>query len=256
MKLQRFQQFINEANRWSEDPFLYAQYAELFTDFGFEADIPDLIHAVEQKWTDLKNNYWWNREGRHWRKDHFALDVKVHSWPEADTVREILGEPDMPEEAIDDEWWVWMNDTREGFVDDLFSLYPWIDDISWGGKSGGWLLLAPPHEAEDVRTDIDDSCQEYERIKDEIKETGEFEELVNQSNEIDYQELKELGLADELSEIDELVKEYETIKAYLTKELTDLAQWEVDMEAIQARVSKFEDNAEEYFYLWLKSRED
>ena len=52
------------------------------------------------------------------------------------------------------------------------------------------------------------------------------------------------------------MKEYETIKAYLTKELTDLAQWEADMEAITARVSKFEDNAEEYFYAWLKSKED
>ena len=254
MKLQRFQQFINEARNWSEEPFW--RYSEMFTDFGFESNIPDLIQKVEQTWAHLEDVYNWNRESRQWRNGHFALDVKVHAWPDADTVREILGEPDMPEEAINDEWWVWFNDEREFFAEDLFNLYPWIDDINWGGNSGGWLLLAPPHEAEDVRTDIDDSCQEYERIKDEIKETGEFEELVNQSNEIDYQELKELGLADELSELDELMKEYETIKAYLTKELTDLAQWEADMEAITARVSKFEDNAEEYFYAWLKSKED
>jgi len=256
MKLQRFQQFINEAKHWSEEPFLYGRYAEVFTDFGFEADIPDLIYAVEQKWTDLKNNYWWNRENRQWRKDHFALDVKVHAWPDSDTVREILGEPDMPEEAIDDEWWVWMNDTREGFVDDLFSLYPWIADIDWGGKSGGWLLLAPPFDDESTRNDIEERCDEYNSEKQDLKDNGDFEELVNQSNELDYQELKDLGLADELNELTLLKATIEGFKNNLTETIEQLTQWEADMEAIQARVSKFEDNAQEYFHAWLRSKED
>jgi hypothetical protein len=254
MKLQRFQQFINEARHWSEEPFSYGRYAEVFTDFGFEADIPDLIHAVEQKWTDLKNSYWWNRE--QWRKDHFALDVKVHSWPKADTVREILGEPDMPEEAIDDEWWVWMNDTREGFVDDLFSLYPWIDDINWGGKSGGWLLLAPPFDDESTRNDIEERCDEYNSEKQDLKENGDWEKAVAIENNPKFQRLKQLGIANEHSDLIVLVSQIEGFKNNLTGTIEQLTQWEADMEAIKARVSKFEDNAEEYFYAWLRSRED
>ena len=257
MKLQRFQQFITESKYWSSDEsFVYHGYTHLYTDFSFEKDMPELMQKVEQTWAHLEDVYNWNRESRQWRKDHFALDIKVHAWPESDTVREILGEPDMPEEAINDEWWVWFNDEREGFVNDLLEIYPWIQDIGWGGKSGGWLLLQPPHEAEDIRTNIDDCCQEYERIKEEIKENEDWDTVVKLAENPNYKRLKQLGVADELAELDELVKEYETFKAYLTKELANLAQWESDMNAIQARVSKFEDKAEEYFYEWLRSRED
>lgn len=256
MKLQRFQQFINEARHWSEEPFLYGRYSEMFTDFGFEADIPDLIHAVEQKWTDLKNSYWWNRENRQWRKDHFALDVKVHAWPDSEKVRLMLGEPDMTEEAIDDEWWVWFNDEREVFVEDLFSLYPWIDDINWGGKSGGWLLLAPPFDDESTRNDIEERCEEYNSEKELMKEDGTFKKAVELENDERHARLVRLGLTDESSEIIELKEMIEGFKNNLTGNIKQLSQWEADMEAIQARVSKFEKNAEEYFYTWLSNRED
>jgi hypothetical protein len=256
MKLQRFQQFINEAKHWSEEPFLYGRYAELFTDFGFESDIPDLIHAVEQKWTDLKNSYWWNRENRQWRKDHFALDVKVHAWPDSEKVRLMLGEPDMTEEAIDDEWWVWFNDERELFVEDLFSLYPWIVDISWGGKSGGWLLLAPPFDDESTRNDIEERCEEYNSEKDDIKENGDWEKVVELVNNERHARLVRLGLTADDSEITLLKATIEGFKNNLTGNIEQLSQWEADMEAIKARVSKFEKNAEEYFYTWLSNKED
>lgn len=258
MKLKRFQQFITESKYgWSEESFAYSQWRkETFNDFDFEKDILELVQKVEQTWAHLEDVYDWNRERRQWRKDHFALDVKVHAWPDSDKVREILGEPDMSEEAINDEWWVWFNDEREGFVNDLIEIYPWIQDIGWGGKSGGWLLLQPPHEAEDIRNDIESDCQVYRLTKEELKESDDWQDILNDINDETLNNMHDYGLSNESDEILNLKEQVDNIRTYLTKELADLTQWESDMNAIQARVSKFEDKAEEYFYDWLRGRED
>ena len=119
MKLKKFQEFINEARHWSEEPYLYERYAKDLTTFGFENGVSDLIYEVEQAWTDIKNSYWWNRED--WKPDHFALDVKIHVYPDYDEIREKFEktEDEWSDDWLDGQWWRFMEDQREMYEEDI-----------------------------------------------------------------------------------------------------------------------------------------
>ncbi|MEI8345452.1 MAG: hypothetical protein WCG06_05200, partial [Candidatus Omnitrophota bacterium] len=123
------------------------EYEATFGDFSFEKNIPELITTLESYWLKLKEKYHWNYSSRGVNKDHFALDVKIHVWPNADKMREILEDPDLGEEEVEHKWYHWLNERAEMFIDQID--HAWIKDAGFAGKSGGWLFIYPVVDDED-----------------------------------------------------------------------------------------------------------
>lgn len=253
-RVKRFTEFINEARHWSEDPWLANKVAHVFNNFpAIEAGVVDLIDTTEEEWKHIKESFWWNRETGGFNKDHFALDVKVHAYPDNDKLRSATGkdEEDLDDEAIDNMWWRWFEDQREFFQEDIEQSYGWVGHVGWGGKSGGWLLLSPEYTGDDVVTELEELVQEYEETIDSIKEDPEqWAELNDLLNSDDFEELTKMGLAEYPEEAADLIKIIDQIKTKCKSSIDDFKQWFNDMTEIQNRVSKFEETASDQFHTW------
>jgi hypothetical protein len=255
MKLKRFQQFVNES-RYEHHPIeteLSDLAAPYFNDFPFEKDIPELIKRFETEWYDLKNEYWWNREITEWRRPHFALDVKVYTSYDMDKVRELMQEPEMSDEEVDDLYWRWLDECRELLVEDLSESgeYPWIDEVGFGGKSGGWLLISPSDNEEEMTEDLREAISDYRSRKDwDADSNEEFQQAIDFTKS-DYMDMAELGL----SETPELYKDYESaaqnIRDEINKWFKSLERMRAGLAEIEQRVKSFRENDESQFYTWI-----
>ena len=249
-----FSQFITEARRWNEVQLtLSKDYSRDYGDFYFEEGIPELMDDVETLWGELENEYSWNRESRHIREGHFAIDAKIHTWPDFEAIRQAVG---MDEDQLGDDelysmWWSWIQDQREFFQEDIQELYSWIDDTGWGGNSGGWLIVSPDTSGEDFINSIEDELMAYHDTKSEAKDDEEeWAELIKIAQDPRFLRLVKLGLAQVPSELEQFKTDADAIREELEKEKTKAEQIWNDLTEISERPKKFAQTAQKFFTEW------
>lgn len=244
--------FINESFYKTDFEFSPAD----FNDFEFEKELPSLIADVAEYWNTLRDDYEWNRESSDFREDHFALNVKIHVWPDSDKCREILGDSDLTDDQINDQWYRFIEDSREMYQEDIEEIYSWIENTGFGGRSGGWLVITPNSEITNVEEDVQTLIYEYTEMKADIKADDDWQEMVDLVNADHYKELIEIGVADYPKELSSLKDEALKLKSTLVDNLQTLQRIGQDLEEIWMRSRKFETNAAKYFYDELSYAKD
>jgi len=236
--------FINESFYKTDFEFSPAD----FNDFDFEKELPSLIAEVAEYWNTLRDDYEWNRESREFRRDHFALNVKIHVFPDFDKCREILGDSDVTDDQIDQKWYQFIEDSREMYQEDIEEIYPWIENTGFGGRSGGWLVIAVNSAITNIEEDVQTMIYEYIEMKGDMKTDDDWQEMVDLANADHYKDLMEIGVADYPGELINLKNEALKFKASLADNLNTMQRISQDLEDIWMRSRKFEENAAKYFY--------
>ena len=236
--------FINESFYKTAFEFSPAD----FNDFEFEKELPSLITEVAEYWNTLRDDYEWNRESRGFRRDHFAVNVKMHIWPDFDKCREILGDSNITDDELDQKWGQFIEDSREMYQEDIEGIYSWIEDTGFGGRSGGWLVIAVNSAITNVEEDVQTLIYEYTEMKSDMKADDDWQEMVDLVNADHYKELMEIGVADYPEELSELKNTALKFKSTLPDDLQTMQRISQDLEDIWMRSRKFEENAAKYFY--------
>jgi len=246
-----FSNFINESRRFDDTLTWGDPYQGLFNDFPFEHGILELIKSVDRKWIELKNKYNWGREGRDFPSGHFVMNIKVYNiWPDKKKAEEAMNYSNLSDDELYNWWYRFLNDQREALTDGID--YGWVDYVGFGGKNGGWLVVVPVATDDDCHNRIEDMTYDYEGIKESAKEEDSYEGFVELSDDENYEELVKSGMIDEPYEVQELREEAEKIRTFLTNELEKLQSIDSNLQEVLARVQKFRENGEEWFYDYLR----
>lgn len=248
-----FSNFVNENRYTGEQPYLFQEYKDRFDDFSFEENVVFLIKRIEEKWIDLKQKYNWNREGRNSRGDHFALNVKVYIFPDEEEIKKRLKVPELSDEEANQVWWKYLQEQAEVLADGID--YGWIKDVSWGGKSGGWLLLHPEVGPDSVLEGISEECNSYLAEKEAIEEEV-MAEIKDKYQDPDFSELVEVGALNDLPEISQLRERATALVNYLTETLGEADAIETDISAILQQVDRFKKEGLSWFYEYLEMEPD
>jgi hypothetical protein len=241
--------FINESRYYS-----YVDVIDLakrvFTDFTFEEPIPALVSDLDTYYYGLKEKYIWNRELKEFRKEHFALNVKIYVWPDVDRVREILDDPEVSDERINSIWWHWLNDQRDVLLEGLD--YAWLMDKGFGGKSGGWLLLAPNSTPDHIFENLEEAIYSYVGQKSVILREIDVDHLKKYDANPEYAKLAEVGLVHDLAPLSEVKEACDEVKTIVFDSKTEAEQINTDIEAILAQVDRFRKEGITWFYEYLE----
>lgn len=252
--IKTFTQFITEIRRWQEqDMSLARDYGRDYQDFYFEEGIPELMDDVQRMWGELENEYWWNREGRNFREDHFAIDAKIHTWPDFDAIRQGVGmtEEELSDDELDRMWWMYIEDQREFFQEDIQEYYSWIENTGWGGNSGGWLIIVPDVSGEAFINSIEDDLMTYHDTKTEAKEDEDgWAEIIKLAHDPKFLRLVKLGLAETPDQLEYFKKDADYIRKELEKEKARAEQIWNDLREISERPRKFAQSAQKWFTEW------
>ena len=248
-----FSNFVNENRYTGEQPYLFQEYKDRFDDFSFEENVVFLIKRIEEKWIDLKQKYNWNREGRNSIDDHFALNVKVYIFPDNEEIKKRLKVPELSDEEAARVWWKYLQDQAEVLADGID--YDWIKDVSWGGRSGGWLLLHPAVGPDSVLEGICEECDSYLAEKEAIEEEV-MAEIKDKYQDPDFSELVEVGALNDLPEISQLRERATALVNYLTETLGEAEAIETDISAILKQVDRFKKEGLSWFYEYLEMEPD
>lgn len=249
-----FTNFVNENRSYiGEQPYIFQEYKDKFDDFPFENDVPFIIKKIEERWIGLKEKYMWNREQSGTRRNHFALNVKVYLFPDEDEVRKRLKVPELSEEEVNKVWWKYLQDQAEVLADGID--YSWVKDVSWGGKSGGWLLLHPNVTYDDVMEGIAEECNSYVAEKEAIEEEV-MADVKSRYEDPDFSELVEVGALNDLPEINQLREKAKSLVNYLNETLGEVKSMEEDILEILKQVDNFKAEGLSWFYEYLEMEPD
>lgn len=254
MAIKSFSTFINEQRGWGPKPYLYKIYEPNLSEFAHESDLIKALFEVETELEKIASNYWWNRESRQWNEDHFAIDAKIHVFPDLEKVKKILDYPELTEDELYDKYWKWFIDVREMFQEDLVETYDWIEKINWGGKSGGWLLINPDVTYDSITDDLREKFDWYIETRDDLKEWDPeaYENTKIQLNSPSWKDLDELGLTELPEGFEELGQAINIIKSTCESNISKLHNMERDLGQIQDQIDKFAQTAESDFYEYLE----
>lgn len=252
-KLKTFVQFITESrgSNWNYAGH-YASYLKTFAD---DESILQQLKDLDTIMNHLEDTWWYNREGQ---TGHYALNMKIHQWPDLEKWAEAKGETE--EEDIDDErmyndWARFMEETYEISAEDYENSYDWIKEVGVGGRSGGWLLLYLNQDHEGVEWDLESHVDTYLNSLDQLEDPNILADLKRiKEEESDTQEMIELGL---ISEIDfeaaeSALSDRENLETFLHETIADFNRIERDLEEIQANIDEFKKTAAENFYDWIR----
>ena len=227
-------------------------YADKLETFDLEQTILEKLDAFETRVEEVFSDRWNLNRGRSYSNysgDYFAINVKVHVWPSTDEVESKFG-IEIDDEHLTDIWYRWLQDQAEMFEEDIKESYNWVDKISWGGNSGGWVHIYPEMGADRLLEYAEESIQFYLDVKDEFDE-DELEEIAKAINSPEWQRLSELGLVEDEESVKRITDNLKGVINILTTETGNLDQIEEDLKAIQRQHRDFEQNAKKYFMDFL-----
>lgn len=227
-------------------------YADKLETFDLEQTILEKLDAFETRVEEVFSDRWNLNRGRSYSNysgDYFAINVKVHVWPSTDEVESKFGIK-IDDDRLTDIWYRWLQDQAEMFEEDIKESYNWVDKISWGGNSGGWVHIYPEMGADRLLEYAEESIQFYLDVKDEFDEE-ELEEIAKAIDSPEWQRLSELGLVEDEESVKRIVDNLKGVLNVLTTETENLDQIEEDLKAIQRQHREFERNAEKYFMDFL-----
>lgn len=231
---------------------LYTEYADELHDFAFENEFAKFLGEYEAEWARLKRDYNWNRESRQVQSGHFAIDAKIHVWPDLEDIKSEIG-VEIDELDLDEYWWEFMQDMRDQFAGDISEQYDWIKSTGWGGKSGGWLVIWPEYDDDDFE---DEPNYHLNRYVEEKLHINQEEILRMQQAESDpkFQKLIQLGLAEPSEQLGELKRDIESLTEEMEGYLARMREYRAGLEEIAEMPKAFEKNAVENFKGWLIER--
>jgi hypothetical protein len=215
-----------------------------------DTEVIDKLQELSNALNELENLYWYAREGRN---AHYALNMKIHAYPELEKWAEAKGEEDLEEvddEMMYDDWARYMEETFEMHAEDYKESFSWIRKVGAGGKSGGWLIIYPETTHDDIENDS------YFLIEDYLDYDESALTLVKDlmTNLDDTNRLAEIGLID----VDDLEngKKAMTLRQALLKQidtdLTTLTEVKEDLAMITREIENFRKTADTYFYEWVR----
>ena len=202
---------------------LTAFYSGKLSSFNLEAKVLDLLAEFESQVDSTFSDKWDLNRGRNYGRyngDYFSLNVKVYKWPNPDNIKKKFGIK-MDDERLSDIWYQWLSQEAEFFEEDLKEQYSWIDNISWGGNSGGWLHIYPENGADSLLEAAEEEIQMYLDIK-EFYDEVELEEVGKAINNPEWERLAELGLVEDAEEIRKIVEGLTSIINWLKTEINNL----------------------------------
>lgn len=246
-----FSEFILESKYHTRQPRLAEEYKIDLIDFNYESTILSLINNIEILWIEMEKDYWWNREYQHSLKfPHFALYAKLN-YLDLEKVSKIIGDNELNDDELVDIWYNWIVDQREIFIDDLD--YSWIENVSWGGKSGGWCLITPNINYDDMLEDITNLLDNYISEKNEIKNNvSNWEYIKSTLEDPESSQLREIGLIEISEDAINLKESGDIVIKTLNENLQETKNLQLDLLEINNRLIKFKQNADSYFYSYLE----
>lgn len=227
-------------------------YSDKLADFSLEEILVNELDAYERQIESLFSDNWsLNRGSRFSNKgDYFALNVKVYSSPDTDEVEAKVG-IELDDERLSDIWYRWLQDQAEMFEEDIKESYDWVNEVSWGGNSGGWIHIQPDNGADSLLEYAEETIQDYLDTK-EFYDAETIQEVGDAINSPEWKRLAELGLVeDEDAVLDITTKLKEAIR-WFRAEVDKLVEIERDLTSIQRRHREFEQNAKKYFLDFLE----
>jgi len=156
----------------------------------------------------------------------------------------------MDDERLSDIWYRWLQDQAEMFEEDIRESYNWVEEVSWGGNSGGWLHISPDLGADRLLEYAEETVTDYLDTKDSYDEET-IAEVATAINSPEWKRLAELGLVEDEDAILEIANKLSEVLKWFDTESAKLVQIEQDLRAIQRQHKEFEQNAERYFMEYL-----
>jgi hypothetical protein len=215
-----------------------------------DTEVIGKLKEVSNALNELENRYWYARErGR----AHYALNMKIHAYPELEKWAEAKGEEDLEEvndEMMYDDWYRYMEDTFEMHAEDYKESFSWIKDVGAGGTSGGWLLIYPEATHDDIENVAFNNIEDYLDYDESALEL--VTDLIN--NPDDTNRLAEIGLieVDDLENGKKAMKWRQLLLAWIDRKLVELAEVKEDLATITREIENFRKNSETYFYEWVR----
>jgi hypothetical protein len=243
-RLYTFSQFILErANR-----DIGSYYLSKLTQLQ-DTEVLGKLEELSNSLNDLENRYWYEREGG---RAHYALNMKIHAYPDLEKWAAARGEEDL--EEVDDEmmyedWARYMEDTYEMHAEDYKESFSWIKEVGAGGKSGGWLLIYPETTHDNIEDDVSYQIEDYLNYLDD---ESDLELIKNMLSNPDIKELADMGLvsADDLENGQEAMKSRQSLLNSIDKTIEELTETSEDLAMITGEIENFRKTAETHFYEW------
>ena len=214
-----------------------------------DTEVIDKLRELSNALNELENLYWYARErGR----AHYALNMKIHAYPELEKWAQARGEEDLEEvndEMMYDDWARYMEETFEMHAEDYKESFSWIKEVGVGGKSGGWLLIYPEATHDDIENDAFHHIEDYLDYDESALEL--VKELINYPDETNR--LAELGLIDDddLQNGKDAMKWRQALLKWIDNELVELTEVKEDLAMITREIENFRKTAETQFYDWV-----
>lgn len=248
-----FIQFINERGDWDFSNY----YSKYLKGFKFEEPVNAALIEFENALNSLENEFWYNREGSY-NGGHYALNMKMNQYPDLDKWANAKGEEDLEditEDLMYQDWANFMEEIYEVETEDMLGEFSWVKRFGAGGKSGGWLLVYPEADHNDLERTVNDLMDNY------LSETGllsgeEIDKIkqaeLSDANPADAA-LADLGLA-EITDYSDLAEMADELHTSLVIENRELDNRYTDLNKMVVRIKEFKDEAEKMFYEWVSDR--
>lgn len=244
-KLHTFSQFILER----ADRNVGGYYLNKLRSLN-DQEVINKLEALNRALNGLEADYWYDREGG---RSHYALNMKIHAWPDLDKWAQIKGiedEDDKNEDAMYNDWYRFMEDTYEMNSEDYVESFPWIKMVGVGGRSGGWLLIYPDATHDAIEDDLSYHLEDY---LNNVPEGFDLETIKDYAENPESQELAGLGLLDTegLEEAESAMESRKELLEWIDSKLAELGEVSRDLAKIEGEIRDFKNRAEELFYEWL-----
>ena len=250
--LKPFSQFINEG-RYGGDEVerLDDQFGRQLDELGsFNNPVEEAISQFDNKVSELTQSrqYWYNREGRDIKEDHYAIDVKFHGYPDLEEFQEAVG-PGMEVDGddVENEWIRWLQMEIDDFESLFLDNYPNFAKVRWGGRSGGWMCPVPDNSPDDMVSELTDVIIDYLREfedldEDDIAQLQDYSEF----SEEERNRLGDLGLTNS-DLIERLSQERGDTIAQIERKIEELQSHEEGLNFIIRKHAEFRKTAKETF---------
>lgn len=252
-----FLDFINEGyyNRLKSATLLYDLYKEELFQIPPEEEILEKVKEIENKWHELTTNskYSFNRESR-LGKDHFAINAKIYNFPDNDEVRNRLKIQELTDDDVSLMWQHYIYEQAEIFTDSIN--YSWVNNVSWAGKSGGWLVLVLEYSTTDVFESVESELMQYLSFKEGSITNGYKKQIQDLYADQNFLDLLELRVVQMPEWFDEWKGRIDRLVSTLDKELEEAKSIEIGLDEIIAQIDRFKQNGVTWFYEMLDEEPD
>lgn len=216
-----------------------------------DSEVISKLEDLSEVLNYLEDTYWYNREGE---KAHYALNMKIYSWPDLEDWAKARGEEDLEDvndEMMYEDWARFMEETYEVHAEDYMESFSWIKNVGVGGKAGGWLLIYPEASHDNIEDDASYAIEDYLNYMNTDSELEFIKQLITNP---DVEELASMGILDgeELDNARDAMKSRQELLTWVDKQIAELGEVSQDLNMIKNEIEAFKNNAGKIFLEWVQ----